>query len=108
MKTPSVEPVLRSRLLPKISFRGMFGLMTLAAFLAALARTAGGGTSFAIGVLAAFVFIAACFVCFAFTFMVTWLFATLTYKGDPDQRTGSPFAADQLPPQILPPREREA
>ena len=108
MKTPSVEPVIRSRLLPKISFRMMFMLMTLAAFLAALARMAGGGTSYAVGALVALGFVVACFACFASLFVVAWSFATLSYRGDSDDLKGSPFAEGQLPPQILPPRERES
>ena len=107
MKTPAVEPVLRSRLLPRISFRVMFVLVTLAAFLASLARVAGGGAALAIGVLVAVIVIIACFAAMAVTFLVTWLFAMLTYRGETDELRGSPFATDQLPPQIIPPRERE-
>ena len=108
MKTPSVEPVLRSRLMPRISFRMMFALMTLAAIVAAVARSAGSGTAYAIGILVAAGFLLACFACFALVFLVSWSIAMLTYRGEVEHLMGSPFAADQLPPQILPPREPEA
>jgi hypothetical protein len=85
----------------------MFALMTLAAIVAAIARTAGNGTAYGVGTLVAVGFIVACFVCFALVFLVAWSVATLTYRGDSDELKGSPFAADQLPPQILPPREPE-
>ena len=106
MKTPSVEPVLQSRLLPKVSFRLMFVLMTLAAFLAALARTAGSGTAYAMGVIIAIAVVVVCFLCFAILFLFAWSIATLWYRGESSELKGSPFAADQLPPQILPPREQ--
>jgi hypothetical protein len=37
-------------------------------------------------------------------FLVAWLPATLVSKANDDVREGNPFAADQLPPQILPPK----
>ena len=86
----------------------MFALMTTTAILAAVARSAGSGTAYAIGVLVAVGFLIACFACFAAVFLVAWSVATLTFRGDSDDLKGSPFAADQLPPQILPPREPEA
>jgi len=83
----------------------MLLVTTLAAFLAALARIAGGGTSYAIGVLVALAVIAVCFLCFALLFLFAWSVASLWYRSDDQNRAGSPFAADELPPQILPPRE---
>ena len=150
LKTPSVEPVLRSRLLPRISFRVMFVLMTFAAIVAAMARAADNGGNLATACLAAIAFPATIFVAFAVLFLVTWavamarraagfgailvaaIVAVMTVAGfeipmltqfgtialillggiillatsKPNDSGENPFAEDQLPPQILPPREQ--
>ncbi len=108
LKTPSVEPVLRSRLLPRVSFRLLFGLTTLAAIIAAVARAAGEGGALANAVMVSLGFIVACFLLFAILFFFSWLVSSLWYQGEPDALDGSPFASGQLPPQILPPREQRS
>ncbi len=107
MKTPSVEPVLRSRLLPKVSFRLMLILTTLSAVVAAVARVAGGGGAMATAVVVAILFPLVCFAPFTLLFLITWSVSSLWYRDDPDSLRGSPFAEGQLPPQILPPREQK-
>ena len=76
-KAPSVEPVVRSRLLPRISFRMMLLLTTLAAILAAIARVADAGNELAMSAMMAFGFVFACFVAFAFLFLFSWSVSVL-------------------------------
>jgi hypothetical protein len=108
VKTPSVEPVVRSRLLPKVSFRFLFALTTLAAIIAAVARIAGEGGQLAFAVVVGLGFMAACLAMFALLFLVSWAISSLWYEGEPDTLEGNPFADGQLPPQILPPREQRS
>lgn len=104
---PSTEPVLRSRLLPKISFRVIFAVTALAAVVASLARAAGEGGPLARALLVALAFPAFCFTLFAVLFLIGWAVALLAFRGHDDTLQGSPFAEDQLPPQLLPPRESQ-
>ncbi len=108
VKTPSVEPVVVSRLLPKISSRFLFSLTTLAALIAAVARAAGEGGAVANAAIVAVIFTALCFLLFAILFLISWAISSLWYEGEPDTLEGSPFADGQLPPQILPPREQRS
>lgn len=105
LKTPSVEPVVRSRLLPRVSFRLLFALTTLAAVLAAVARAAGSGAAAAKAVMVGLGFLVACFLVFTLLFLISWCVSSLRVEPDDDAMQGSPFADGQLPPQILPPRE---
>ena len=108
MKTPSVEPVLRSRLLPRVSFRLVLALMTLSAVIAAVAKAAGGGAAAAWAAIVAVGFLVVCFLLFVALFLFCWAISSLWYDGEPDAGQGSPFADGQLPPQILPPREQQS
>lgn len=105
MKTPSVEPVLRSRLLPRISFRLIFVVTTGVAVAAAVARAAGEGGALAFSVLMAMAVPLACFALFISLFLICWIVSSLWYESEDDTLKGSPFAEGQLPPQILPPRD---
>ena len=156
MKSPSVEPVVRSRLLPRISFKAMLGVTTIAAILAATARAADSGSEFGAAVLAACGFLAIILLLFVIVFLIAWsstffrrevaiafiilggvsAIATIFFqigaiffsvpigfmyfvsvfmlvigarmwfsRNTLAETPSSPFAADQLPPQILPPRE---
>ncbi|WP_235033439.1 hypothetical protein [Rubripirellula obstinata] len=112
MNTPSVEPIQRSRLLPRVTFRAMFAITTIGAFLAAIGRVAGLGTpgnaqAMATGVLVSVGFLAVCLAVFAIFFLIAWLVSILWYRPADELVEGSPFADDQLPPQILPPRDRQ-
>ncbi len=104
-KTPSVEPVLRSRLLPRISSRWLFALTSLAAVISAVARVAGQGSAAAYSVVAAVVYLAIIFSLFSLLFFLVRGVSLIWYAPPPEAHDGSPFAADQLPPQILPPRD---
>jgi hypothetical protein len=108
VKTPSVEPVVESRLLPRISSRLLFALTTLAAIIAAVARAAGNGGALAYAVMVSLIFVVACFSIFLLLFLISWAISSLWYEGESDTLEGSPFAEGQLPPQILPPREQRS
>ncbi len=108
VKTPSVEPVLRSRPLPRISFKLALVATTLAAIIAAVARTAGEGGAVAMSVIFMLAFPVACLLLFAVLFLICWSVSLLWYESDDDALHGSPFAEGQLPPQILPPREQKS
>lgn len=104
-KTPSVEPLLQSRLLPRISSRWLFALTLLAAVIAAVARVAGQGSAVAYSVMAALLYLAISFLLFSLLFFLVRGVSLIWYSPPPEAKDGSPFAADQLPPQILPPRD---
>ena len=104
-KTPSVEPVLPSRLLPRISSRWLFVLTLLAAVIAAVARVAGQGSAVAFSVMVALAYLAIIFLLFSLLFFLVRGVSLIWYAPPSEAHDGSPFAADQLPPQILPPRE---
>lgn len=108
MKTPSVEPVLTSRLLPRVSFRLLLALVTISALIAAIARAAGQGVALAYAFSIGLGFLAVVFLLFVLLFLISRSFTSLWYKGDADVLEGSPFAEGQLPPQILPPREQRS
>ncbi len=108
VKTPSVEPIVRSRLLPKVSFRLIFAITTLAAIIATVARAAGDGGALATAAMVALAFPTACFALFAILFLISWSVSSLWYQSDDDTLKGNPFADGQLPPQILPPREQRS
>lgn len=151
----SSEPILRSRLLPRVSFRMMLLLTAVAAVVAAVARAAGDGGAIARGFMSSIIFIAALAIAFSLVFLVCWvasiigdfrsligltlLFAAIVITvlllvgaqqmapilinaytvillvpigvvlglvpvRDQSKDSQNPFAEDQLPPQILPPR----
>lgn len=108
MKTPSVEPVLKSRFLPRVSFRLLFALTTMAAIVAAVARAAGQGGALAVAAIVSIGFLLGVFALFATLFLISFSISSLWYRGDADALEGSPFADGQLPPQILPPREQRS
>lgn len=105
MSTPSVEPVLRSRLLPPISFRALFGWTTLGAIGFAIARAGGRGAAFALAIEVAFGFLLLCLLLFATLSLVAWVVGVLVVGETDRPEQASPFAEDRLPPQLLPPRD---
>jgi fucose permease len=103
--SPSAEPVVKSRLLPRISFRVLLAAMTLGAIFFAIAQAAGQGVAFALAVQVALGFLLFCFLAFAVLFLAAWVVAILVVDDIDPGLEGSPFAEDRLPPQLLPPRE---
>jgi len=103
----SQHPLVKSRMLPRLSLNSLLALTTIAALIAALARAAGQGGALARAALAAVAFIATCFVMFVLMFLIGRLAALVVYRNQTHRQdqAASPFAADQMPPQILPPRE---
>ncbi|SRR6056297_507319 len=104
----SFQPIERSRLIPQISIRMLFVFTFAGAVLYALARAAGEGGAIATAFMVAVVYLVAMFAALAICFLIALSFSVLWKRGDPDLLEGSPFAEDQLPPQWLPPREKEA
>jgi hypothetical protein len=105
VSTPSVTPIQRSRFLPQLSFRVLLGVVTVAAVLALVGRAAVFGSPFAVAVLFALGTIASIFIVFAVLFLIAWIPAVIGRDPYEDVHMGNPFSADQLPPQVLPPRD---
>ena len=104
MKTPSVEPAQRGRLLPRISFRAALSVVTLCAVIAWCVRQAAAGEVIAGAVVAMLGCVAICFALYIAMFVFAWVPAYLGRDRWADVQRGNPFADGQLPPQILPPR----
>jgi len=150
-----VEPVLRSRLLPQVSFQSLLLLMTLSAVIIAVVYAADQGGPYAIATAAGFVFLLALVLVSFAAFLLSWAvsylpkaagicsivlacsLAAVRLAGMPPAAFGplllsvwimnffligvflllfpigverqsgkeSPFANDQLPPQIFSPRD---
>ena len=86
----------------------LFVLTVVGALFFALARAAGEGTAFAVAVQAAIAFPLFCLALGAVLFLFAWVVARTAIRGPDESNEGSPFAEDQLPPQLLPPREPQS
>lgn len=102
-----MDPIVRSRVLPRVSFRAVMGLTLIAAIIAAVARTAGGGATFAKAFIVALIFLTLFFFLASVAFVLSWVTARMMIGRFDNNREGNPFAKDQLPPQLLKPREPE-
>lgn len=105
MSTPSVEPVLRSRLLPPISFRILLAWTTLGAIAFSIARAGGRGAAFALAIEVAIGFLLVCLLALATLSLIAWVVGVLVVGDANRPDRASPFAEDRLPPQLLPPRD---
>lgn len=103
--TPSVTPIQQSRLMPRLSFRVLLGVVTGSAGLAMVARLAFLGSPFALSIGFALGCLALTFAIFAVLFLIAWVPAVIGQDPYEDVHKGNPFSADQLPPQVLPPRD---
>lgn len=83
------------------------GLTVVSAVIASISRAAGDGATLAKAIVTAFVLVAIFFALLAIAFVLSWASAKLIYGKFDNAREGSPFAAEQLPPQQLKPRETE-
>ncbi len=104
MATPSIERNERSRLLPRLSLRNVLVLLTLGVLLAWLARMAYAGDRLAVTLLLTFGSFLLFKLISTILFVMAWLPAVIVRSKVDDRLQGNPFAADQLPPQILPPK----
>ncbi|MAI32567.1 MAG: hypothetical protein L7W43_16280 [Rubripirellula sp.] len=104
MNTPAVEPLLKSRLLPRFTFRFLFLVTFAGAVLGALVEAAFTGYTIAISLLVLLGSGLSFFVVGFLLFLVQWVMAGLQPRRDLVE-AGSPFADGQLPPQILPPTD---
>jgi hypothetical protein len=104
MVTPSVERPVGSRLLPQMPLGRALLLLTAGVVIAWLGRLAWMGAVLprvlllALGSLLLFELVS------IVLFLMAWVPAAILHRGRSETREGNPFAADQLPPQILPPR----
>lgn len=104
MAVRSIERSIRSRFLPQFTFRDAMLAVTGAVALAWLIRMSIRGQDWATALLVPFVAALLYFLVSIVLFLLAWLPATFVSKTSDDVREGNPFAADQLPPQILPPK----
>ncbi|MEM6779281.1 MAG: hypothetical protein AAF670_16630 [Planctomycetota bacterium] len=100
-----MQPILRSRLLPRISFRSLLGATVLAAAIAAMARAAGNGVVALRAVLAGLAILISFMMLSILAFLVSWMIARLIHGRASDALQGNPFAKDNLPPQQIKPRD---
>lgn len=103
--TPSISEKEISRALPRLSFRFMLGIVTIGAGIAFAARNAFDGSVFATAVIYSIATVAISFGLFAALFLIAWIPAILGRDSLEDLNLGNPFSIDQLPPQVLPPRD---
>lgn len=107
MSVPSAEKAIRSRLLPQLSFKkGMLGV-TFAVLLAWLGRLAWQGSLFPQVILLSLAGLVILQITWTCLFFLAWLPASVGQLKTDESREGNPFAADQLPPQILPPKGQQ-
>ena len=105
MATPSIERAEPNRLFPQLTVRRILWIVTLGAFLAWIGRLAYQGSPLPEVIILALGSALLFFVASAICFLIAWIPARVVFeRDDVDQREGNPFAADQLPPQILPPK----
>lgn len=102
---PSVLPRERSRLLPRISFRFVLLVVTATALAAYILRLAWDGSPLATALMYSLATVVICFAAFGLLFLIAWIPAAIGRDGLEDVIRGNPFSIDQLPPQLLPPRE---
>ncbi len=105
MSTPSVLSKERSRVLPRVSFRLALGIVTAVAFAALSYRYSQSGSILASAFVDAATTLIISFVVYALLFLIAWIPAVVGRDHLEDVNRGSPFAADQLPPQLLTPRD---
>ena len=98
-------PMQRSRALPRLSFRVVLGVVTLTAFVAFTVRQSWAGSPLATAILYSLATVALCFAAFGVLFLIAWIPAVIGRDGLEDVHRGNPFSLDQLPPQLLPPRD---
>jgi len=103
--TASVSEKETSRVLPRVSFRLMMTIVTAVAALAMGIRLALLGSPLAMGMVYAFATLLLTLAVFAALFLIAWVPAVLGRDELEDIHLGSPFSIDQLPPQVLPPRD---
>jgi len=103
----SVQPRTRSSLLPQYSFRTVFIGITLLALAAFAYRQATLGAVWAEALTFAASVLVALFSAFAILFLIAWIPALIGRDRWEDVSKGNPFANGQLPPQVLPPVDRQ-
>lgn len=103
----SVQPKAEARVLPQFSFRTVGVGMTVLVLAAFIYRRSMLGSVWAEALVFATATILVCFACFAALFLLAWIPALIGRDRWEDVVKGNPFAEGQLPPQLLPPAERQ-
>lgn len=103
--TASVSEKEISRVLPRLSFRLMLIVVTLTAAVAFTFRQASAGSSLAAAIIYSLLAVSLSFALFAVLFLIAWIPAVIGRDRFEDVNLGNPFSIDQLPPQVLPPRD---
>lgn len=99
----SVLPAAESTLLPRYSFRTLMIVITLLAVVGVIVRQAAADAVWAQAIVFAVSVMLACWTLFVVLFLLAWLPAQFGHDSSADVSSGSPFATDQLPAQLLPP-----
>ena len=102
---PSVTSKERSRMMPRLSFRFTLIVVTLTACAALTYRYAFHGSAFAEAAIYSLSSIVVVFALFAVQFLLALIPAVIGQDRLEDVHLGNPFAGNQLPPQLLPPRD---
>jgi len=103
----SVQPRTRGSVLPQYSFRTVLIGITLLALAAFGYRQATLGAVWAEALTFTAAVLVALFAGFAILFLIAWIPALIGRDRWEDVSKGNPFANGQLPPQILPPVDRQ-
>ena len=102
------EEVETQDLLPSFSLKRLAIYFTLSILFAWVFRQAMNGQLWAIALVGTASATVMLMLIFAFVFLMVWIPARFTKLGREKLAEGSPFAKDQLPPQLIRPSDREA
>jgi hypothetical protein len=91
-------------LIPRFTIRWLLSLTTVCAFFFLIAGTAVNGKMWAVGVVTAVVTLLIAMLTYAFLFVWAFALARFFRSIRPNSPPASPFATDQLPPQVIPPQ----
>lgn len=95
------------KLLPRYSLRTLFVVTTLIALLSLAATSAIRGQDWAVLIVLFFVAALTIIIAHQAMFLTIWFFQRLLVRHDPTvELKHSPFATDQLPPQVIEPIDR--
>lgn len=94
-------------LIPRFSIRLMLVLTTVFAVFFMVMSFAGRGSNAAAAVVSGVLTIGIAFAVYALLFSAAYALARLVRLTRPSEPPSSPFAADRLPPQVIPPQDPE-
>lgn len=92
---------------PRFSIRLMLALTTVFAIFFLVMSFAGSGSLAAAAVVVAVMSVVLAFAAYVIVFAAAYTLARIVRLTRPRVEPSSPFAADKLPPQVIPPRDPE-